>query len=161
MFSPLVEAVYGNEGPVRVSWAIEKETVASGEAEPIDGRSEDSVVSIVCQVSFPGRCCCRVLWCQGAFESEGKSGAISRQRELIVLALARQAAIFHVNKRLHSLPRTSSPHLSQPSPCAFMPCFRDIMLALETCFSYRFGICMLAETIPIIAGLELWARSHT
>jgi len=42
-----------------------------------------------------------------------------------------------------------------------MPCFRDIMLALETCFSYRFGICMLAETIPIIAGLELWARSHT
>ena len=30
-----------------MSWAIERETVASGEAEPIDSRSEDSVVSIM------------------------------------------------------------------------------------------------------------------
>lgn len=48
LFSPLVEAVYGKKGPVSVSWAVEREAVASGEAEPIDGCSEDSVVSILC-----------------------------------------------------------------------------------------------------------------
>jgi hypothetical protein len=47
LFSPLARAVYGNTGPVRVSWAIEREAVASGEAEPIDDGSGDSEMSIV------------------------------------------------------------------------------------------------------------------
>ena len=52
LFSPLVGAVYGKTGPVRLSWAIEREAVASGEAEPIDVRCEDSVVSVVCARSL-------------------------------------------------------------------------------------------------------------
>jgi uncharacterized ParB-like nuclease family protein len=52
LFSPLVEAVYGKTGPVRVSWAIEREAVALGEAEPIDVCCEDSLVSIVCARSL-------------------------------------------------------------------------------------------------------------
>lgn len=35
-----------------MSWAIEREAVALGEAEPIDGCSENSVVSIVCARSL-------------------------------------------------------------------------------------------------------------
>ena len=47
MFSPQVEAIYGNEGPGRESWTVDRETVDFGEAEPIESRSEDSVVSKV------------------------------------------------------------------------------------------------------------------
>ena len=47
LFSPLVKAIYGNTEPVRVSWAIEREAVVSGEAEPIDGGSEDSEMSMM------------------------------------------------------------------------------------------------------------------
>ena len=38
LFSPGLSALYGNKEPTAVSWAVKKEAVVAGEAEPIDGR---------------------------------------------------------------------------------------------------------------------------
>jgi hypothetical protein len=38
LFRPELSALYGKKEPTAVSWAVRKEAVAAGEAEPIDGR---------------------------------------------------------------------------------------------------------------------------
>lgn len=38
LFRPELSALYGKKEPTAVSWAIRREVVAAGEAEPIDGR---------------------------------------------------------------------------------------------------------------------------
>jgi len=90
---------------------MEREAVALGEAEPIDGRSEDSVVSIVCARSLflavGVRSCGVKVRLKGVREKGQRDQQAGRR-----LRIPGHYRDFHVNKlspeRLVCLPQTSS-----------------------------------------------------